>query len=578
MSESKGVVYYNKGTKCIPRLIVSIMTLRKHYQGNVTIFLEGEHPKGLPESLQKEFNVRVVYRPSAQITTGTLVHKIEISMEDPYDLNVWLDADTLVAGSFDELFEMARDVDLVITHFAGWKSSGGTIRRRIERYREKCPDYMDAAIAYGPAINTGVYAWKKGSVFFKEWIDLAKWGDDKMFIADEVACQVLLPRYKIGVAAPKFNVSVAHDPGTQDARIIHYHGKKHCKEYPLCDLWFAAYEEALQKNLCDIRRFTARECGDKRLSRFMKGKYGTKEWRDRIKLAFGIQQNQEPQQAEQKIVCQPEERDEDHDSIDEEKALHIPVKTVHVVSNPVSDVTIVTACDTKYVGHLQATLPNWIKYKHIERYPMIVYINGFDSPKDERLSFLKVIPNLRIIPWEMPNAADQRERMLTAFVLGTARDVDTKYWMKVDADAYATNDEPLIDEKMKQYAICGHRWGYSFAKHMGPLIDWANKNPAFKHLPPDKFDKSKVSGKRYYCERTASYVQMHQSDFVRMAAGLAGDRLPVPSHDTYLWYVAWRLGLPMWRHNFKRHRGMTNKSNLDSLLIKLREVESGCMK
>jgi len=38
----KGVIYYNRGTKCCLRMLVSIFSLRRHYKGPVTVMIEGE--------------------------------------------------------------------------------------------------------------------------------------------------------------------------------------------------------------------------------------------------------------------------------------------------------------------------------------------------------------------------------------------------------------------------------------------------------------------------------------------------------------------------------------------------------
>ena len=241
-----------------------------------------------------------------------------------------------------------------------------------------------------------------------------------------------------------------------------------------------------------------------------------------------------------------------------------------------TDITFVTACDPKYVSHLQTTLPNWIKYKKIDKYPFIVYVNGFEDPEnDERLKFLNLLPSLKIIKWEMPEAQTQREKMLSSFVFGTARDVKTPYWMKIDADSYATNYKELIDEDMFNYVITGHKWAYTKPFHwIQDLDNWASGLSEFSNTE-DLFDPSRVDGRRYGHERVASYIQLHDSSFVRFAAELAGSRLPVPSHDTYLWYVAKRLGLEIRRHNFKRYKGLSNKSKLESLKQKVKEVDCG---
>jgi len=558
--ETKGVVYYNIGGKCLVRLVVSLMTLRRHYHGAATVFLEGEHPDGFPEALRREFGVDVVYRPVISHTTGVLVHKIEISMDAPYDLNVWIDSDTVVTGDFSELFEMARGCDLVVTHFAYWRTNGGAISRRIERYREFCPEYIDAAVKFGPAVNTGVYAWdRRSSKIFPEWLRLASWGDGKMFIADEVACQVLLPRYDCKVAPPMFNTSVNHDKGqTKDPRIVHYHGKKHCniESSPLTELWLSAFVDAASADLCGVRRYVGKQYGDRRLHAFLNGRYGNAEWVARAKAAISSAPSPRPSAARRRSL----------NSAAGGGAAEASIKP--------GDVTVVTACDMKYVDYLAKTLPNWVRHKGVGNHPMIVYVHGFDNVGTHpKLEFLRRMPNVRIVAWDLPSAESQRERMLTAFVLGAARDVATPYWIKIDADAYSVNDAPLYDDDMGSHAICGHKWGYSKLNVFVPLVEWANRHPAFAGTPRDAVDPSKIDGRRYKHPRVASFVQFHRSEFVRMAAEIAGDRLPVPSHDTYLWYVATRLGLSVRRHNFKRHNGMTNKTDFLQLVRRLEEEE-----
>jgi hypothetical protein len=254
--ESKGVIYYNRGELNLVRLVVSLMTLRRHYSGNVTVFLEEKHREWLPGRLRDSFGVNVVYRPDIRIETGTLVHKIKVSQDTPYDLSVWIDSDTVIVGGFGEIFEMARDCDLVVTPYVDYKSDSKDIRRRMESFRKRCPEYVATALSYGPQINTGVYAWKKDSAIFQEWLELATWGDHRTILADEVSCQILLPRYNIRVAPNKFNVIANHMERSEDDRIIHYCNKDHCGQFPLCKLWMDCFTEALRKDVCGIRELS----------------------------------------------------------------------------------------------------------------------------------------------------------------------------------------------------------------------------------------------------------------------------------------------------------------------------------
>jgi len=539
--ESSGVIYYNKAWSCIPRLIVSIQSLRKNYSGNITLFQDGEHDIELIKNLKKTFGVDVIYDMNPN--SVTLVRKIEISWKSPYDYTALIDADTLVVGKIDELLEAPKNYEFVATNFAEWKSRGGTIRKRILRFEKDYPQYMDAAINFGPAINTGVYAFPKNSPFFKEWLEVAK-VDEKLhtWIPDEVACQVLLPRYKTHVLSTKFNVSVNYDPNTQDKRIIHMHGKKHVIQRPLCKLWIDAFHQACVDNVCNIRKFTNPKYGDRRLRKFLGGRYG---WEEELKKIKPLLQNK---------TEEIKENSQDATKID------------YKLKENLQDITIVTACDVKYIKHLQITYPNWVKYKKIDKFPMIVYINGLkDGIKNSELNFLKNHPNIRIIEWDFPLAQSQREKMLSAFIYGVARDVKTKYWIKIDADAFCSTDKDLVEEEMKDYDIYGHKWGYTKPYCWIEDLDvWANKLPIFKNTKTI-FDPKNISGRKYCHRRIASYVQFHKSEFVRKAAEIAGERLPVPSHDTYLWYVAERLGFKWKRHNFKRFTGFSNTPRTEKL-------------
>ena len=545
---SQGVIYYNKGFKCVVRMIISLMSMRKHYSGPITVFLEGEGLKELSEKIKKEFDVNVIY--DANPDTTTYVRAVEVCMKAPYDVNVWMDADTLIVGEFDEFFEKGKSSDLAIAHFAGWSSNGGQISRRIKRYEGLVPQkYIEDALDYGPAINCGVYSFPKNSRILNEWLEVAKKGEKKgMFIPDEVACQVLLPRYNCSILPLKYNVSVRHDPGTKDMRVIHYHGRKHCKEYPLCELWIKEFIVALKNNTCNIRWWVKenKSGGDRRLNSFLRGKYGNKPY---VKECNDILSGREP--SARASSSKPNEK----------------------------NTTIVTACDRKYVDILKATFPNWLKYKKVNKFPLIVYTNGFPKGLEEpELSFLKTHPNVKTIEWDMPEAQSQRERMLSAFVLGAARDVKTEYWMKLDSDSFAMDYTPLLDDEMANYDITGHKWGYTKpGRWISELDKWAEKIPEFKGTK-NIFDAKRLDGNRYGHERVASYIQFHRSDFVRLAASMAGNRLPVPSHDTYLWYVAARLGRPIRRHNFKRYKGMSNKTGLERLKEKIREVENKKMR
>jgi len=184
----------------------------------------------------------------------------------------------------------------------------------------------------------------------------------------------------------------------------------------------------------------------------------------------------------------------------------------------------------------------------------------------------------------MPNAENHREEMLSAFVLGAAVNVKTDYWLKLDADSYATDSRPFITDKMKQYAFFGHKWGYSRPSHIELLDKWAKTHWKAKlRKAKPMMEDGHIEGNRFYhnTKRTISFIQLHKSKFTRFCVSLLKDdengfkRLPAPTQDTYCFYVANRFNPEtVGIGNFKKHCGFTQgKGKLGAEHIKKRVEE-----
>ena len=526
--ESKGIIMFNRGDKCIVRAIVCLYSLRKHYDGAVTFYLEQPYPVEF-DKVCEYFNVDVIHNEEKH-ELKALIRKTDMFANPPYDRTLWIDCDMLITGKLDEMFDYLNEVDCAIPHFAGWWSDGNKIAARTKRFEGIAEDrHIEKALGHNPATNTGILAFKKSDkweTFVKYWVNLAHEGSKaKIFISDEVAFQVLWPSaqewdIKIHVAPREFNVSVLHDHDeSNDVRVIHYHGQKHVLDHKNCDPWKETFNYMCENNIANINSFL--KYADKRLKIYLDRKNG--------------------------------------------------------ISN---DTTIVTACDEYYVDILRLTFANWRKYKGIDKYPVIVFVHGMDIEEDPRLEFLR-LPNVDMIEWSMPEADNHREEMLSAFVFGTAENVKTDYWLKIDADSYATDNRPFITDAMKQYAFCGHKWGYSRPDHIKTLDTWAKghwKRKLRKATP--MIDEGRIEGRRFYhnVKRTISFIQLHKTKFTKFCVKLLRERkLPAPTQDTYMFYVANRfdphtVGIV----NFKKHYGFTQgrgKSGADSIKLKLDEVD-----
>ena len=496
--ESKGVIYLNQGIKCIQRLLISVYSLRKHYDGNITVFTIMEQPDWLLKML-KELKCDTVELEHKGIKS--LVRKAQLWEDTPYDTTLFLDADTVVVDNIDEYFDKIKEYKFCTGEFAEWKTTGGTMRKRIKSFAPIVPDYVEPSIQYGKATNTGIFGFTKDAPILKEWKWIAEEGQKVNRIPDEVGCQMLLHKYKHWLAPVKWGVSVkmAQKHHTDNMKIIHYHGRKHVADWELCAVWKQTYWELLSE-FPEYRKVLMSNMKDRRLNRYLKA----------------VKKN----------------------------------------------VTIVTAVNPKYLNKLKSNYPHWLKTEGIMEYPMILFVNGI-APDDPYLSFLR--KSTQIIPWDMEGADSMRELMLTAFVLGTAEHVKTDWWIKLDADTTPKYKEnyrfgyklEFSDKSWKNDAFSGHRCGYTKpGEFLVRLEDWADKLPEFKDHPrifPDSERPAMLAQKRYGHRRVASYICLQSTKFTKLCAKLAGNKLPIPSHDSYMWYVAKRLGYPVIRHNFKRN-------------------------
>jgi hypothetical protein len=111
------------------------------------------------------------------------------------DVGVYLDCDTIVSGSIQQLFQAAEAFGFVFTQFCDWVTTGRTISNRISRLLgiEGIPqDAVRRCLSTTlPSINTGIFACVPTSPILEEWygyIEPAK----HLFIGDEITAHVMV--------------------------------------------------------------------------------------------------------------------------------------------------------------------------------------------------------------------------------------------------------------------------------------------------------------------------------------------------------------------------------------------------
>lgn len=205
------------------------------------------------------------------------------------------------------------------------------------------------------------------------------------------------------------------------------------------------------------------------------------------------------------------------------------------------DFTVVTAVSNSgLLKKLQLTLPTWHLKLQFQGKPLLIFKHGLN---DEDFDFARLyFPDLTLIDWDMPLYDTERELMLSSFILGVNH-IKTPYWFKIDSDCFAVNSQDFITDEDFEYDMCSHPWGYTKPGY------WLQQLDNFFYRKNDPIDLSiRVVGHR----RIISFCCLHKTDFVREVKEACGDRLPVPSHDTVIWYYAEKWQRKWRTKNFKR--------------------------
>ena len=275
--EREGVVYLLCGTAHAVRLVVSIWSLRKYYTGPIMVFTIGEDSHAIGEKLSRDERLGVEHREFPQTMrkkNSAYLHKLAILQDLPFDKNVFLDADTLITGSIQELFDLSDENEMVATQFSNWTTERRTIQKRIKAWKElelegrtkrRIHRLVRSALRARPAINCGVFGLRRNATITKKWYDLALIGR-KTFICDEIALQLLLHYHSHQLLDCRWNCSPVFARETADVRIWHMHGSKHLRKNSV-DIWWPAYQQVIQDDLGQIRDWTP--SGDGRLEKYM---------------------------------------------------------------------------------------------------------------------------------------------------------------------------------------------------------------------------------------------------------------------------------------------------------------------
>jgi hypothetical protein len=262
----RGVVYMMMGTCHMARLTVSLFSLRSFYQGEVSVLTSDDSTRETVEKICSDPNIEarsVPFNPvwlkrNSHYATKTMVHKVT-----PYEENVYLDADTLPLSPFEDVWPKKNEI--VLTKFANWTTTGNIMTGRIKKWEGVVPDLTSRMLANPyPALNTGVFGFRKSDPVMDAWHALTM--RNPIFIADEIAMQLLYPDYPHRLLDDRYNCSPLFGENKDKVVVWHFHGNKHLREEART-LWLPVFKQCWDKNIADIRGWAP--ANDKPLTSYM---------------------------------------------------------------------------------------------------------------------------------------------------------------------------------------------------------------------------------------------------------------------------------------------------------------------
>jgi hypothetical protein len=223
------------------------------------------------------------------------------------------------------------------------------------------------------------------------------------------------------------------------------------------------------------------------------------------------------------------------------------------------DITLTICIDANHIDELQFAWKTWKFFK-----PELINLRNkillYDTEIKHRLSELSFLDETFSI-YEFKNKsyyASQRDAMLTSW-FEAAKQVKTKFYMKIDTDCFATNNNndwiSAIEDRDK-YKILSNPWGYTKnPQRLINLDNWGDIAINIKDYPRLNLKPNEGSNKIIH-SRIISFLGVFDTDWTNLITEDCWKddhyELPDPSQDTFTWYCAERRKDNIKRVRFKR--------------------------
>jgi len=276
--DKNGILYLNSGTKCLARLLTSVHSLRKVYDGNICILSMGEESHVICSDIAKHYDCQFkIINQDLFMKKQYWYEKSRMHQYTPFENTLFLDSDTIIQKDISALFEIIEKEHFIVPQFSNWTTQKGVIQKRLKVWDVIDKQLVDDCISLNlPSVNVGVFGFRKDSEFMKHWFEITSKIENAV-LPEESTCHLLLLLYKSKVINSLYNYSCKYDSkNVVDAFIIHYHGNKHCRRDNgkllfNADKWISNWQETRSNNTCDILNWYDK-IGDGKLKGYMDAK------------------------------------------------------------------------------------------------------------------------------------------------------------------------------------------------------------------------------------------------------------------------------------------------------------------
>ena len=263
--------YLMSGQAHLHYLVPSLYTLRQHNPDvPVTVWAYPES-YDLVDLICKDDRLKAVaikWQPYEYKKNSQFINKIHVVMQQHFwgDGALYLDADTTIHGSLNQLFEHGKRHPFVATQFCHWTSNGKLIRQRLERMRgrEGIPqDLLEQLLTNSYAsLNGGVFlsnaATNRGFEVLDWWLSKTESVQD-VFICDEMVLHLLQLRFNDVKVLEGGQYNASHKYTKHPNPIIyHYHGNSALrpgKSKAAYEMWWPIYQKCVAENVGFIQEW-----------------------------------------------------------------------------------------------------------------------------------------------------------------------------------------------------------------------------------------------------------------------------------------------------------------------------------